>query len=160
MNQAWASALTQSVYQVFEGLCFMLPQPSVPPPGTNGVALADLPRGSVAVAVEFIGPAEGTLWISVAPSMLAPIASAMLGDDDVESETVQQDALRELANIVCGNVLPLIAGGQAVFDLMSPRILALGEELPSGDANVRVALEEGEVDASLRFRVLSKKGAA
>jgi len=36
----------------------------------------------------------------------------------------QYDAVCELANIVCGNVLPLIAGERAVFDLASPRVIA------------------------------------
>jgi len=38
----------------------------------------------------------------------------------------QHDALRELINVICGNLLPLIGGGTAEFRIQTPFIPAGG----------------------------------
>ena len=51
----------------------------------------------------------------------------MLGLDEGEAEISsddQADALKETINVICGNLLPAIAGKDAVFDIQPPEILA------------------------------------
>ena len=148
MNTEWTAALAQAVREVFENLCFMLPSHprlSLPPeaPGLSRVILA----------VDFSGAGRGALHLTLPDSMIAPVASAMLGEDGPLELSEQYDAVCELANIVCGNVLPLIAGERAVFDLASPRVIAtldvsLGDAF---DASARVLLDDGLVCASIRL---------
>jgi CheY-specific phosphatase CheX len=146
MNAEWTAALTQAVREVFENLCFMLPshpRMSLPPEAPC--------LSRVVLAVDFSGAGRGTLHLTLPDSMIAPVASAMLGEDAPLELGEQYDAVCELANIVCGNVLPLIAGERAVFDLASPRVIAtmdasLGDIF---DASARVLLDDGMVSASI-----------
>lgn len=156
MNDAWASALSAAIRDVFETLCFMLPAPrgSLPPEPES--------LSRVVLAVDFKGAGHGALHLTLPESLVAPVASAMLGEDDPLELSEQYDAVCELANIVCGNVLPRVAGERAVFDLASPRVIAtmdanLGE---SFDATARVLLDEGLVTASLCLRLEEQQGAA
>jgi CheY-specific phosphatase CheX len=155
-NLAWTDALARAIREVFESLCFMLPAPvgSIPPEPET--------LSRVVLAVDFRGAGTGTLHLTLPDSMIAPVASSMLGEDGPLELSEQYDAVCELANIVCGNVLPLVAGERAVFDLASPRVIAtmdatLGDEF---DATARVLLDEGLVSASICLRLSEQQGAA
>lgn len=82
---------------------------------------------SVRASVTFKGPMCGTLWLAVDAAMLTPLAANLLGldDDQFPSTQQQQDSLKELLNVICGNLLPIIDTPQAVYDVGSPRILAV-----------------------------------
>ena len=86
----------------------------------------------------------------------------MLGEDGPLELSEQYDAVCELANIVCGNVLPLIAGERAVFDLAQPRVIAtmdadLGDFF---DASACVLMDEGLVCAAISLELAGAQGAA
>jgi CheY-specific phosphatase CheX len=156
MNSEWKAALGRAVRDVFENLCFMLPSPtnsSVPPdPGS---------LSRVVLAVDITGAGRGFLHLTLPDSMISAVACSMLGEDGPLELSEQYDAVCELANIVCGNVLPLLAGERAVFDLSSPRVIAtmdadLGDIF---DATARVLLDEGLVCASISLE-LGAQGAA
>lgn len=156
MNEAWKEALERAIREVFENLCFMMPAPkaTVPPPP------ATLSR--IVLAVDFRGAGQGCLHLILPDSMVAPVASAMLGEDGPLELSEQYDAVCELANIVCGNVLPLVAGERAVFDLSSPRVIATMDATLSEliDASAAVLLDEGLVSATLSLRLGEQQGAA
>jgi CheY-specific phosphatase CheX len=160
MNAEWKAALSRAVREVFENLCFMLPSPSgvsIPPGSTEPISLS-----RVILAVDFSGAGCGALHLTLPDSMIAPVASAMLGEDGPLELSEQYDAVCELANIVCGNVLPLIAGDRAVFDLASPRVIAtmdpdLGDIF---DASARVLLDDGLVCAAISLQLATAQGAA
>jgi hypothetical protein len=87
------------------------------------------------------------------------LAVNMLGlDDDVQvSPADQKDALREMLNIICGNLLPALAGDQAVFDIEAPEIFLhtdAGKPEPTVNAAgvARLVLEEGFCDLYLSFK--------
>jgi CheY-specific phosphatase CheX len=157
MNSEWKAALSRAVRDVFENLCFMLPMPtsgSIPP------APGSLSR--VILAVDFTGAGRGSLHLTLPDSMIASVASSMLGEDGPLELSEQYDAVCELANIVCGNVLPLIAGERAVFDLASPRVIAtmdadLGDLF---DASARILMDEGLVCAAISLELAGAVGAA
>jgi CheY-specific phosphatase CheX len=156
MNEAWTAALERAIRDVFESLCFMMPAPqgTTPPEPTSG--------SWVVVTVDVRGAGQGSLRLVLPASMVALVASAMLGEDGPLELAEQCDAACELANILCGNVLPRVAGERAVFDLSTPRVL-LTTELDlstSDDVNVEVLLDEGLVLASLSLRLEESAGAA
>jgi CheY-specific phosphatase CheX len=152
MNDDWKRALSEALLEVFESLCFMLPRPAREslPPEPAGVS-------RVVLAVDFSGAGEGRLHLTLPDVMVASIASAMLGEDEPPPLQEQYDAVCELANIVCGNVLPRIAGGRAVFDLSSPRVIAtLDADSSAGfDASARVHMDEGLVCAAIALQLRS-----
>jgi len=156
MNQAWKAALRRAICEVFENLCFMMPSPtdgSIPPDAGS--------LSRVVLAVDFGGAGRGTLHLTLPDTMIASVASSMLGEDGPLELSEQYEAACELANIVCGNVLPLIAGDRAVFDLQSPRVIAtmdadLGDLF---DVSARVLLDEGLVTASIALQICDARGA-
>jgi CheY-specific phosphatase CheX len=150
MNAEWSEALGHAVRDVFEQLCFMLPADEGSPAAER-----------VSVEVAFRGARSGVLCVSLPESMVSKVAGAMLGDDDSIELEEQHAAICELANIVCGNALPLIAGERGVCELDSPRILAATDAAGAApDAEVVVPLDEGVVLARIIFSSELEAGAA
>lgn len=107
----------------------------------------------VAASVEFRGPMTGRLVLRASSGILAEVANNMLGADDSRPAALQRDALGELANVICGHVLPMVGGRDAVFHLAAPLLHATGE-LPTRDtdtpaAQVQVGIEQGRAEATL-----------
>ena len=142
MNPAWQLALGRVVREVLEQQCFMLP-------GESGAAAPEEAR--VVLEVDFEGARRGVLRLSLPDRMIEPIAQAMLGEDAPLPLEDQYDAVRELANIVCGNALPLVLGERVVCELATPRVIARrgGEPPRDFDAEIDVSLEEGVVHAAI-----------
>ncbi|MBS3820350.1 MAG: hypothetical protein GVY16_07295 [Planctomycetes bacterium] len=104
--------------ETFESLAFMLPMPEDEDPAADGWAHV--------CRVEFTGPFGGTVFVAISPGMLDPLAANMLGiesGDDTPEGVQKEDAIKELLNVVCGNLLPAIAGSQEVFHIASPTLL-------------------------------------
>ena len=78
------------------------------------------------VAVPFSGPSNGVLLLNADERLLPELAGNMLGLEDgvAASREQQEDALKELANVVCGNLLPAIAGKHPVFHIGAPYVVA------------------------------------
>lgn len=155
MNAAWTAALSRALCEVFENLCFMVPAPrnTIPPEPET--------LSRVVLAVDFRGDGHGVLHLILPDSMIATVASSMLGEDGPLELSVQYDAVCELSNIVCGNVLPLIAGERAVFDLSSPRVIAtMDAGLGQLDASAKVLFDEGMVCAAIALTMAAAQGAA
>jgi CheY-specific phosphatase CheX len=113
-----------------------------------------VPAPVLRVAVDFEGPFDGTLLLTVPEPVLAELIVNMLGQDDPAAEPyphARQDALGELANVMCGNLVQKLAGPEPTFRLHPPHLV---DEPPTGwpvDATttVRVPLEEGYVELAL-----------
>ncbi len=89
------------------------------------------------------------------------IATNMLGLDGAElSRTQQEDAFRELANVICGNLLPALAGTQAVFAVSPPLLMGEGDapkvSTPAPAAAAHLTLENGAADLALYVNGESK----
>lgn len=80
----------------------------------------------IAAKIEFSGPSRGALFFSASERFMPEVATNMLGsmDDEPPSEELQRDAFKELLNVICGNLLPVFAGDEAVFDVHPAEILA------------------------------------
>lgn len=88
---------------------------------------ADAGQGNSAVAskVSFSGAVSGTLFMKLSANVLPELTTNMLGVDEQEETTLDQqyDALKETLNVICGNLLPEIAGKHEIFDIHPPEIV-------------------------------------
>lgn len=144
MSEESSEALGRVAADTLEQLVFLFTSPE--DPDADPVEL----EKSI-VRVRFSGPFGGELILSLPTQMLPEIAANMLGsedEDEAPSVEQQQDASRELLNVICGNLLPAIGGADAVFELEAPEHLEEGgvDDAIQGreaEARVRLALDEG-----------------
>jgi len=103
-----------------------------------------------AVEIVFHGETDGTLIVRICGDVLPMLAANMLGQDEAPDERLQRDALGEIANIICGNVLPTLAGPHAAFRLDAPKPVPLGGAAaafpPHASTSVQVGLDGGRAD--------------
>lgn len=105
-------ALCRTAVQIFEDLAFMLP--------TLELREQQLGAGlGASVSIGFSGYCAGRLSLSIADSVLPELTANMLGETEIPSQLQQRDALGELANVICGNLLPRLFGA-ASFRLDPP----------------------------------------
>jgi CheY-specific phosphatase CheX len=147
MSKQFDSALFHAARDTFENLAFMLSL-------EEGDSAMMLPPARRTVTVNFSGPYSGQLVVSLSPTLMPEIATSMLGLENAEpSPTQQEDAFKELANVICGNLLPALAGTQVVFAVSAP-ILMAENETPAASARTPAAathltLENGVADLTL-----------
>lgn len=145
MKQNLESALYQAAALTFEELGFLCPLPA---------GLSESPSEPLAVKaqVAFRGPFSGRLEIRTSPALLEILAANMLGEAAPPALVQQYDAWAETANVICGNMLPRIAGPQAIFDLAAPQVSAssgapVDPEAPTVSA--QIDLDEGRAELLL-----------
>ncbi|HOW17863.1 MAG TPA: chemotaxis protein CheX, partial [Phycisphaerae bacterium] len=90
--------------EVLETMAFALVLPDEPAPPDDGPV--------VRARVDFEGPFCGSVSLTVPEALVPELAANMLGEDDpaAPSPQQQQDALGELANVMCGNLVQALAG--------------------------------------------------
>jgi CheY-specific phosphatase CheX len=134
--------------RVFEDLGFMLPTAELNSEQSNAAFQAG-------VSIGFFGPINGTLVLQLNGDILPILAANMLGEDEPPPLLQQHDALKELANVICGNLVPLISGTEAVFDLGEPQIrnvrFEIDTESPAAAAQQSIGLENGNAELWLFF---------
>jgi len=118
-------------------MLFLVPEDEAPVCGACSMKSA---------SVDFTGDFSGTLFISVEDAVLTEIASNMLGLPDEPPTAVQKsDSLKEIANVICGNFLPAVAGSLPVFHIGAP---AITQEPASGVLSARLFTDKGTVTVS------------
>jgi len=140
--------LKRAAISTFEQLGFMLADEEV----SEEQAEASITGSS---RVRFRGPHSGALEVEIAGDFLKELANNMLGVDGDPPREVILDALGEVTNVICGNVLPSLSGPNAVFDLSAPEPSM--DPLPpnansSGNvARASVGLDGGRAEITLRL---------
>jgi CheY-specific phosphatase CheX len=135
--------LAEVATRTLEEMCFFFAMP----------LLSDEQREAktdAAMSVRFRGPMSGQLVVRMCGGVLPMLASNMLGDAD-GSPTMQRDALGEVANVVCGNLLPIIGGPSDVYvlDAAQPTVV-LERSSVAPVASVQLGLEDsGRADLFL-----------
>lgn len=84
------------------------------------------PAGAfMACSVAFNGPFHGAMALASGERLASVLAANMLGvdEDDPDAHRKKSDALGEILNMICGNVLPAIAGTRAEFAITAPEPL-------------------------------------
>ena len=87
----------------------------------------EVPGDAVAVTIEFNGARTGKFELGVPIALGQEISANLLGTETgaVKDVAAAYDALGELANVTCGNLLREIAGDKPVFNLSTPRVAPL-----------------------------------
>ena len=118
MQTEHAEQVSEVFCDVLEKLAFMF---------ADLVEKEDIPgAGADFVKVEmfFDGAAKGRIAIAVPRGMCSELAANVLGldEDDEDAGKESDDALKELLNVTCGNLLTSIAGEEPIFDLAPPEV--------------------------------------
>jgi CheY-specific phosphatase CheX len=105
-------------------------------------------------SIAFSGPAEGVVNLTAPEELCRELAANVLGGEVSEmGRTQAEDALKELANVMCGELTERLYGEKAVFDLTVPSVCEIDggkwREL-TADANaLRLKVETGVLLANL-----------
>jgi chemotaxis protein CheY-P-specific phosphatase CheC len=152
MNTRCEATLARVAEKILAELAFMFSMP-------DDEAVRHVSSALVASSVDFVGPFSGTLALAMSANMLPAMASNMLGLDDGDGSPTpdqQRDALKELANVVCGNLLPAMAGTEAMFKIEAPQIVEAkaieGTDQARPVARTRLTLDEGRAELALFIR--------
>ena len=143
MKERIEAALAAAAKQAFEDLCFMFETPEL---AEQQAALAP----AAAAEVKFRGAFSGKLVLLVSPDLYPAIATNMLGEKDPTPRQME-DALCEMANVICGNVVPELALGNPGYLIETPRVTGTDLEthglLGMAMASCRLNLDRGRADA-------------
>lgn len=142
MTQLISQPLLQATASTFEDLGFLLPDADL----TDEQREAEVDS---AVCVGFRGPFSGCVEIRLSRSVLTELATNMLGEMETPSDELLMDALGEIANVVCGNVLPEIGGREAVFNLDAPRPTVSCNADSDKVVHLQLGIDEGRAEVIL-----------
>jgi hypothetical protein len=149
MNTELDKKLAQVAEETFASMAFVLPL-------EEDAGVEDDGSSQATASIAFSGPFSGGLFLSVSQCMLPILADNILGIEESGSATPeeQQDALKEMLNVICGNLLPLIATPKDVFHVHQPRFVTdndVAGTFVSGvpEARVNLRLDCGRVELSL-----------
>lgn len=140
MSKRLETELYKAATLTFEEMGFLLPTLEINEQQLNAQVEA-------AVSVEFKGPFSGNLLVKVCGELLPILTANMLGEEDVPPKSLQYDALGEIANVICGNLLPCIAGSKDFFHVGAPKMVKGTDLHPL--AEVQVGLGLGRADLLL-----------
>ena len=137
------SPLLAAAATTFESLALLLPTPE-----PSAAEAAARPAHAVRLAVD--GPFRGWLALRVSDDVARALAENMLGAADADVSLVR-DALGEVANVVCGNVLPALGGRGAVFHLQAPGPLAVDDASWYSASLTSLGVDGGRADLALHI---------
>lgn len=118
MGNNVSGVLTSVASDMLEGLAFIFAAQAEDADDSDGESM-------LTAKLSFSGIFSGTLVVGVSQRMLPELAANMLGMDMDEEVPVaeQYDAFKEMLNVICGNLLPRLAGSQEVFSIDVPEIM-------------------------------------
>jgi len=142
------------VYQTLEVTCYMFPVEAdeLEDMGVDTNVNEDDMTTSV---VTFQGAAEGALFISANDDLYHALAANMLGESTANQDE-KEAALCEIANIICGNIVPYFAMNDEICKINPPQ---MSNQKVRGNYQkgiyqneyLRVFTDEGIVDISIYF---------
>ncbi|REL38701.1 chemotaxis protein CheX [Rhodohalobacter sp. SW132] len=141
-------------YRTFEITCYMYPLEEWELEDLSDEE-RELNDNSITALVEFDGAAKGAMSIRVSPELLDAISENMLGMEEGTDE-LKEGALCEIANIICGNTVPVFAKGDNICYIRSPRIIEdhtnPGQELMSMQNEcLQIYLDEGVAELTIYY---------
>jgi CheY-specific phosphatase CheX len=107
--------------------------------------------------MSFYGAMEGDLVLAATENTGRTIAANSMGVDREElPDQAGQDALKELLNVTCGNLLIALAGEEPVFDLLPPVVCSIDADewaaLAANDDTVCFTVEGEPVLMHLKIK--------
>lgn len=118
MDARTNEAATMTLCDVLGKFAFAIADPAAPE------EIAPPAEESLQVEMSFNGVMRGTLGLLTTRELGLEIAANLLGlePDDDEIGSRAPDAIKEVLNVVCGNLLTELAGDEEVFDLSIPAL--------------------------------------
>jgi CheY-specific phosphatase CheX len=148
MNKRLQTALCQAAISTFESMGFLLPTRELDERQLKAPAEG-------AVCVQFHGPVSGILQLRTFGKLLPVLTANMMGLMEPPSPQLQQDALGELANVICGHIVSHLADPGAAYSLDSPEIMKTpappASEEGTLEAQVQLGIEDGRTMIELRI---------
>ena len=141
-------ALEEATVSTFEDICFMYPVPELKEIQKNM-------KLEAAAEVKYRGNFNGKLIIETRGDLLSAITANILSDDFPSSQQ-KNDALGEIANIICGNIVPYLGRGGKGYKIQSPKSLnknELSEEKKQGTPVAKITLNFDQGRADIKFFV-------
>ncbi len=147
MKEKCRKSLMEAAVQTFEDLGMMLLNEEITKEQREA-------KSEASVMITFDGPFTGRLEVSVYGAVTEKLASNISGSEEISSDILSLDALGEIANVICGNVLPRIAGSKEIFHLTSPQSLDTVSKSQEGAgldllADAKLGLEDGRAEINL-----------
>jgi two-component system chemotaxis response regulator CheY len=126
-----------------EKMCFLVPAEG------PGPIPEKAPPLEAATEVRFRGPRQGRLIVAADSGLYATLAANMLALDEADPRQ-RQDALGEMANVICGNLVPLLGAERGDFELEAP-VPAAPQPLGANLADLETSLlfDEGYLTLAL-----------
>jgi CheY-specific phosphatase CheX len=105
-------------------------------------------------AIMFRGKAEGAIALSAPAALCKEMAANILGMDPEEADDdAGEDALKEIVNVICGEMMPVLFGEKEVVDLTVPALCRIDsgkwQELAADPGTVKLWVEDQPILASL-----------
>lgn len=138
MVATYKDKIREIAYNTFEIVCYMFPLEECEIDEAE-----NLPEDSKTTFVTFNGAARGGIRIKVSPDLLDAIAANMLGVDEASDE-LKEGALKEIANIICGNTVPLFAKEDDVCLIGQPQIVETNQ-------NPGIEYDEMQTESTLLY---------
>ena len=109
---------------VLQNLAFMFVEAVEKETLQNTESPQDLPDKFIKASMAFTGPKNGLVNLMVPEDLAKELAANIIGKDIDKniSQKHLQDALKEVLNVTCGNLLSAVVGTQQVFDAASPTL--------------------------------------
>lgn len=152
MKNQYADQVRKIAYKTFEIVCYMFP---LEPWEAEELEDVELNGDTIKSIVTFDGAVNGGMIIHLTSELLSEIAVNMLGTDTATDED-KEAALCEMANIICGNTVPLFSKNKEICSIHPPSILtsAVAEHQVFNGMereSLRIFLDEGIVDIILYY---------
>ncbi len=125
MKQNFKENLNKVVCDILERTAFLFPEPA---DLSNGITFDNYEL--VMATLSYRGDKEGDVTLIVPKELCMELASNLLGEDIDEDDPGEKpyDAVKEILNIIAGQLLIEIYGEKALFTLTSPKVRDLDKE--------------------------------
>jgi Chemotaxis phosphatase CheX len=128
----WKDMLLRAATSTFEDAAFCM---------VEGVGEGGMEIGPARGVVSFQGPRSGLLMVEAENATAAAATANMLGLDEEPSADLRQDALFELANMICGQIVSASGDGHDLYRLTRRELDA--EAAGDPDAEMVLSLDCG-----------------
>jgi CheY-specific phosphatase CheX len=140
------SPLTAVFSEVLANMAFLFTEPPADPP------LEEV--GRLECSIAYRGPTRGRLSLRCTPQFALTLAANLLDIDPESPEAALQgqDALKELLNVLCGQLVTTLYGQEDAFELTIPVITRPTEALAANGGELLETTVEGEPVQLAHFR--------
>lgn len=127
MSDEIQNKLREIAESIFEITCYMFPVEPEEFGDEHSDQFWDMNNAKSAI-VTFKGAANGVMVISADVHLFEAIAANMLGVDETNDKE-KEAALCEIANIICGNTVPIFANNGKICTIDPPKIYKVENDL-------------------------------